>query len=692
MDPKLEIRKLPPSIVRELGLILDYADSWKRLMSIIPKQLSSSTYVADIKPDNLPKYNSEHFKIIELAGMQHKRSCTEILIDEWGTSGKIRANLGHLKYLLTKAELFRAADYVAKLLNEEPPVRPQSGPAAPISIPSPEAEHDNKKLKEIEEQLNAVNYPEKAIKEIKRRSGEPKSPIKIIPQIVVSEVDNQNKTSFNTPLIVERSRSNVTPDISALMDDTPVHSAVATEVPNLSIFMPEKVEDNAEEHSNCSDNMPHLSDLLITDPHNSNFSSTDTESSQSFTPAFSQILSNSSSSSQENPIPSISQLLSNVDHPQTISDQEIPALSILGDVECKSNSDVIPNFDLLNQKEIHSSISIQIPEPDSKNSPSNSNKCPSPLPNLSLNTELPHFTYYELEHATNNFSDTPFTTVNENGRFLGKGAFGSVFLAPKLWEQPVAVKKIFLDDVEVVNEDDEVTKQFKNEVEFLCKYKHENLVTLLGYSCDGCTYCLVYEYVPGGALSDTLERNPLKLSWQQRLRIALGTARGVAYLHTAFSTPLIHRDIKSANILLDANNNPKICDFGIVKLLPNQKTDNYTTPFGTSAYMSPECFEGDISIKLDCFSFGVVLLELLTSLPPIDQDREGVDLFTYVENNCEESIEPLLDKRIGDWKKNDVNFAEKVYNLTVKCLDYKENRPDMVQVVNEIEQMVKLFN
>lgn len=441
-----------------------------------------------------------------MAGVQYKRSWTEILIDEWGTSGKIRANLGHLKYLLTKAELFRAADYVAKLLNEEPPPRPQTGPAAPISIPSPEAEYDKKKLKEIEEQLNAVNYPEKAIKEIKRKSGEPKSPVKVIPQIVVSEVDNQTNTSFNTPLIVKRNRSNITPDISALMDNTPIHSTVATEVPNLSIFMSNKDIDNAQEPSNSSDNMPHLSDLLISETQHSNINVIDNESSQSFTPAFSQILTNSSSSSQENVIPSISQLLNNTQNDsQTISYQEIPALSMLGDIESKPNSDIIPNFELINQKDSKLSISIKIPESDSKNSPNNSNKCPSPLPNLSLNTELPHFTYSELEHATNNFSITPFTTVNENGRFLGKGAFGSVFLAPKLLEKPVAVKKIFLDDVEVVNEDDEITKQFKNEVEFLCKYKHENLVTLLGYSCDGYTYCLVYEYVPGGALSDTLE-------------------------------------------------------------------------------------------------------------------------------------------------------------------------------------------
>lgn len=145
------------------------------------------------------------------------------------------------------------------------------------------------------------------------------------------------------------------------------------------------------------------------------------------------------------------------------------------------------------------------------NSPAQSSSrtsCHSPLPNLSLNTLLPHFTFAELEIATNYFDETPHENnkpLNETkGRFLGKGGFGSVFLALGLLDKPVAVKKIRLDNENVVNIDDKVTKGFRNEVEILSKYKHENLVSILGYSCDGLTYCLVYDYVSGGSLKDRL--------------------------------------------------------------------------------------------------------------------------------------------------------------------------------------------
>ncbi|CAG2066561.1 unnamed protein product, partial [Timema podura] len=120
------------------------------------------------------------------------------------------------------------------------------------------------------------------------------------------------------------------------------------------------------------------------------------------------------------------------------------------------------------------------------------------------------------------------------------------------------------------------------------------------------------------------------LPWQLRLQIALGTSRGILHLHTAYEKPLIHRDIKSANILLDQDLQPKLGDFGLVRLgssgQQSQSVAMTTTVFGTSAYMAPEAFRGDVSVKLDTFSFGVVLLELLTGLPPYDEGREGCDL------------------------------------------------------------------
>ncbi|XP_060527848.1 interleukin-1 receptor-associated kinase 4-like [Cylas formicarius] len=658
MNSSLEIRKLQPGYVRELAQILEYAESWKRLMAIIPNHLGSNTFVCDIKIDNLPKYNSEHFKIIENASLKYKRSCTEILFDEWGTSGKIRPTLGHLKYLLAKAELFRAADYVAvELLREEPPERPSFGPAALVTTD---------------------------LTEIKKNSGFDKiGPVEPAASIVPSNVALHHHFTNHQP------SKNVIPDIviSEVIDVTP---SDIIEVPIVKVKS-KPVSDMMKFSSSASEDVtnelesgiiPEISSLLES-PGPKEASESTVDSSES-----NELSSSSFKGLTGSFAPPIADLLA----PEcSESDLNfIPALSALNPV-----SEGIPNFEMLqaSEEQMHSSNSSL----QSRSSFNVSNgtdfltsKCSSPLPNLYLNTELPHFTYGELAAATNNFNEEAYTNVDNAGRFLGSGAFGSVFLAPKLIDRPVAVKKIFLENAESVNEDDAVTKQFRNEVEVLCKYKHENLVSLLGYSCDGCTYCLVYEYVSGGALKDRLQDPSWRLMWKERLNIALGTASAVSYLHTGFSTSLIHRDIKTANILLDSEDNAKLCDFGLVKLLPSQKTNTHTAAYGTSAYMSPEAHRGDISVKLDTFSFGVVLLELLTSLPPIDYNRQGYDIVTHVEDHCDESITPLLDTSVGSWQENDINYGQKLYELAQKCLEEKKKRPSMVEVRDILNDLIPL--
>nr|XP_008198085.1 PREDICTED: probable receptor-like protein kinase At5g18500 isoform X2 [Tribolium castaneum] len=611
-------------------------------MAIIPQTLSLNEYKCDINFNNPAKYRSEHFHIIEDNSVKKRIFCSEILLREWGTSGRVRPAVGHLKYLLQKAELFRAADYVAvDILKEEPPPRPAKGPAAPVVF-NPDELLDPE-TKRIEKILDEINYPSSAIENINKLNSfntnlnySGKETTKVIPKIIISESPDVEETPppFRLPVVVQKVKSES----------------------DLIKFSQESVS-----NSDNNANVPHLSSLLTDEASNNNIPA-----------VISDLVSQSSSETTENADsavnrPELSSLLN-----QSSDDSEpnfnVPAIS---ELSLASSSDSSSNFPALSQL---------------IDSEKNSRSCSSPLPNLSLNTPLPHFSYCDLATATNNFDETP---VAQGGRFLGSGAFGKVYLGVGLVSKPVAVKKVILENVDVVRVDDMVTKQFRNEVEILSKYEHENLVALRGYSCDGDTYCLLYEYVPGGALKDRLQKH--ELIWTERLYVAMGTARAIAYLHTAYASPLIHRDVKSANILLDSNNKPKLCDFGLIKRALNQNTNTATTIFGTSAYMAPEAFRGDVSVKLDTFSFGVVLLELLTSMPPMDESREGVDLVTHVQETCQDGIKPLLDTTVGSWMANSINFGEKLYEIATSCLKEKKERPTMTSICGILGDLVQKF-
>jgi len=154
-----------------------------------------------------------------------------------------------------------------------------------------------------------------------------------------------------------------------------------------------------------------------------------------------------------------------------------------------------------------------------------------------------------------------------------------------------------------------------------------------------------------------------------------GVIKGIHYLHTAHEQPLIHRDIKSSNVLLTRAGQPKIGDFGLAKTFSpngNQLSAVASTIFGTSAYMAPEAFRGDISPKMDIFSFGVIILELLTGLPPYEENREGCDIVTYLEENVEgDDIAPFIDATIRDV---DPDLTQRLYIIAQQCLTDKKRR------------------
>ncbi|XP_054707338.1 interleukin-1 receptor-associated kinase 4-like [Uloborus diversus] len=280
--------------------------------------------------------------------------------------------------------------------------------------------------------------------------------------------------------------------------------------------------------------------------------------------------------------------------------------------------------------------------------------------------------YSELSRATQNFLDKD---IREGGCKIGEGSFGQVFRAC-LFGKLLAVKRL----------QSSMPNQFFTELKILQKYKHENLLPLLGISVDGPYCCLIYEYIDNGSLQERLAciDNSPPILCDTRMSIAYGSALGINHLHTFQKPPMVHRDIKSANILLDKNFIPKIGDFGLVRT--GDSTASSTMPVtehvcGTTIYMAHEAFYGDVSVKLDTFSFGVVLLELLTGLPPYDKSREDQDLISFMENY--EDILEVLDPKIL-W---DTSSAKKLYEISQRCLlKSKKKRPEISEILEDLKQ------
>eukprot|EP01018_Ginkgo_biloba_P011460 Gb_02501 [translate_table: standard] len=210
---------------------------------------------------------------------------------------------------------------------------------------------------------------------------------------------------------------------------------------------------------------------------------------------------------------------------------------------------------------------------------------------------LTTFSYRELQTATKNFSDR-----------LGGGGFGSVFKGTLQDNSLVAVKKL-----EGLSQGE---KQFRMEVSTIGTIQHVNLVRLRGFCSEGSKRLLVYEYMPNGSLNSFLfgkgNSEHEVLDWKTRFGIALGTARGIVYLHEKCRDCIIHCDIKPENILLDANFCPKVADFGLAKLVGREFSHVLTTMRGTRGYLAPEWLSGlPITAKADVYSFGMTLLEII---------------------------------------------------------------------------------
>lgn len=222
------------------------------------------------------------------------------------------------------------------------------------------------------------------------------------------------------------------------------------------------------------------------------------------------------------------------------------------------------------------------------------------------------FTFRELAASTQNFRVS---------NLIGEGGFGSVYKGRLDSGKVVAIKQLNLNGLQG-------NQEFIVEVLMLSLLRHSNLVTLIGYCTDGDQRLLVYEYMPLGSLENHLfdlepHRDPL--DWHTRLKIAVGAARGLEYLHCKANPPVIYRDLKSSNILLDNDFNPKLSDFGLAKLGPvGDNTHVSTRVMGTYGYCAPDyAMSGRLTIKSDIYSFGVVLLELITGRKAIDMTKKS---------------------------------------------------------------------
>ncbi|KAK9699504.1 hypothetical protein RND81_08G177900 [Saponaria officinalis] len=221
------------------------------------------------------------------------------------------------------------------------------------------------------------------------------------------------------------------------------------------------------------------------------------------------------------------------------------------------------------------------------------------------------FTFRELAAVTRNF---------RADYLLGEGGFGRVYRG-RLESacQVVAIKQLDHNGFQG-------NREFLVEVLMLSLLHHPNLVNLIGYCADGDQRLLVYEYMPLGSLEDHLHDLPpdkRRLDWTTRMKIAAGAAKGLEYLHDKANPPVIYRDLKCSNILLDEMYNPKLSDFGLAKLGPiGDKTHVSTRVMGTYGYCAPEyAMTGQLTIKSDVYSFGVVLLEIVTGRKAIDHSK-----------------------------------------------------------------------
>ncbi|KAL0866255.1 hypothetical protein Bca101_045373 [Brassica carinata] len=295
------------------------------------------------------------------------------------------------------------------------------------------------------------------------------------------------------------------------------------------------------------------------------------------------------------------------------------------------------------------------------------------------------FTFKQLHSATAGFSKS---------NVVGHGGFGLVYRGVLNNGRKVAIK--FMDNAGKQGEEDE----FKMEVELLSRLRSPYLLALLGYCSDNSHKLLVYEFMANGGLQEHLypiNRSgsvPLRLDWETRMRIALEAAKGLEYLHEQVSPPVIHRDFKSSNVLLDRNFHAKVSDFGLARVGSDKAGGHVSTRvLGTQGYVAPEyALTGHLTTKSDVYSYGIVLLELLTGRVPVDMKRaagEGVLVSWALPQLAErDKVVDIMDPTLeGQYSTKEVVQVAAIAAMCVQ--EEADYRPLMADVVKSLVPLVR---
>ncbi|KAG2618555.1 hypothetical protein PVAP13_3NG079649 [Panicum virgatum] len=289
------------------------------------------------------------------------------------------------------------------------------------------------------------------------------------------------------------------------------------------------------------------------------------------------------------------------------------------------------------------------------------------------------FTFDEMAIATNNF---------DLSAQVGQGGYGKVYKGILADGAIVAIKRAHEDSLQG-------SKEFCTEIELLSRLHHRNLVSLVGYCDEEDEQMLVYEFMSNGTLRDHLSaKSKRPLSFGLRLKIALGAAKGILYLHTEANPPIFHRDVKASNILLDSKFVAKVADFGLSRLAPVPDVEGTlpahvsTVVKGTPGYLDPEYFlTHKLTDKSDVYSLGVVFLEMLTGLKPIEH---GKNIVREVNSACQSGkISEIIDSRMGLYPPECVR---RFLSLATKCCqDETDDRPSMWEIVRELEIILRMM-